>query len=271
MTSSPTTTQKPPNTRIKSVVIPPEHGAWGFLLEPVVLGLGIAPSWAGLFMALGVVGAFLTRHPLKIALLDRTRGKRYARTRLAERFALVYGAVALAGFVPAVVLVGLAPFAPFGLALPLVVILFASFRSNRWRSLLPELAGASAMAATAASIALAGSEGWNAALASWAVLLARNIPSIMYIRARLRLEKGQPHSAPLVLGINGIAVAGIFGLVVAGYAPLLAVAAMALLFVRAAAGLSPYRRQVQTKTLGFLEIGYGLLVVTLTIVGYTLG
>ncbi|NLF76347.1 MAG: hypothetical protein GX573_11665, partial [Chloroflexi bacterium] len=42
--------------RLKSIALPPEHGAWGFLLEPLLAGLLIAPSWAGLCLALGVIG-----------------------------------------------------------------------------------------------------------------------------------------------------------------------------------------------------------------------
>ena len=44
--------------RLKSIALPPEHGAWGFLLEPLLAGLLIAPSWAGLCLALGVIGPF---------------------------------------------------------------------------------------------------------------------------------------------------------------------------------------------------------------------
>ena len=35
-----------PSVRLKAIALPPEHGAWGFLLEPIVLGLLVAPSLA---------------------------------------------------------------------------------------------------------------------------------------------------------------------------------------------------------------------------------
>ena len=37
----------------RSVAIPTEHGGWGLTLEPVVLGLAVAPSLAGI--ALGAI------------------------------------------------------------------------------------------------------------------------------------------------------------------------------------------------------------------------
>ena len=67
---------------LKPIVIPNEHGGWGFLLEPVILGLLVAPSWAGVLIAVAAVFGFLTRQPLKFAMQDAMRGKRYPRTRL---------------------------------------------------------------------------------------------------------------------------------------------------------------------------------------------
>ena len=84
--------------RWKAVAMPPEHGGWGFLLEPIVLGMLVAPSWAGLFWGVAALGAFLAQHPLKLAYTDRKRGRRYARTAAAERVLLIYAGVALAGF-----------------------------------------------------------------------------------------------------------------------------------------------------------------------------
>jgi len=93
--------------RWKSIALPPEHGSWGFLLEPILLGLLVAPSLAGVMMALAVLGAFLMRHPLKIAFTDWRRGKRYARTKTAEQFIAGYGLLALVGLVGAITLAGI--------------------------------------------------------------------------------------------------------------------------------------------------------------------
>jgi hypothetical protein len=263
-------TSTPAGVRIKTIAIPPEHGAWGFLLEPILLGLGVAPSAAGFLLATAVIGVFLVRHPLKMAASDWRRGKRYARTRLAERFALGYGALAVIGGAAGVALAGLSVLLPLLLAIPLALVMFVGMVQNRGRDLATELAGACAMALAASSLALAGEKSLGVALALWGVLLARNVSSILYIRARLRLETGKPYALPPVLIANALSLIAVLALVLRGLIPALTLIAILILAGRAAYGLSPYRRRVRTQTLGFLEIGYGLLVVVLTVIGMAL-
>jgi hypothetical protein len=268
--ASTTTTSTTARLRLKAIALPPEHGAWGFLLEPIVLGLLVAPSLASWFLALAVVGAFLIRHPLKLAVADRQRGKRYARTALAEHVLLVYGALTVTGLMLAIALAGWEIMLPLLMALPLVLAMLASYIQNRGRDLIPELAGASALAATASGIALAGSTSAQTAFALWMILNARNLPSILYVRARLRLEKEKPFSWTSVFLANMIAVITVLVLVLLDVAPLLALIALLILFARALYGLSPYRRRVRTQTIGFLEMAYGLLVVIAAALGYAL-
>jgi len=261
----------PSSVRLKTIAIPPEHGAWGFLLEPILVGLGVAPSVPGIALAVAVVGAFLARHPMKIALVDRLHHQRYARTSLAERTAMAYGVIALAGLVGTIGLAGVKPLLPLLLAAPLALLLFLSYSQNRGRDLLPELAGASALAGTATGIALAGDESIGLALALWVILLARDIPSIVYVRARLRLQRGKPFSRSVVLLANVLAVAGITVLAVIGRVPALAAVAVAVLALRAVYGLSQYHRPVRVQTIGLMEMGFGLLLAFLVILGYALG
>jgi hypothetical protein len=256
--------------RLKAIALPPEHGAWGFLLEPIVLGLLVVPSLAGWFLALAVVGAFLICHPLKLAFTDWQRGKRYTRTALAERVILLYGALTVTGLALAVALAGWQIVLPLFMALPLVLAMLASYVQNRGRELIPELAGASALATTASGVALAGGISPQTAFALWVILTARDLPSILYVRARLRLEKDNPFSWPLVFLANMIAVIVVLALVLLDFAPLLALLALIILFARALFGLSPYRRRVRTQTIGFLEMAYGLLVVIAAALGYAL-
>ena len=46
---------------IRSVALPTEHGGWGFLAEPILPGLLVAPSWAGLLLSLAALAVFLDR------------------------------------------------------------------------------------------------------------------------------------------------------------------------------------------------------------------
>lgn len=266
-----TITSTSPAVRVKSIALPPEHGAWGFLLEPVVAGLAIAPSWAGMLLSLGVLGAFLLRQPLKIVYQDRAHGRRYARTALAERFAALYAALALAGLGGGLWLAGARVLLPVPLAAPLAILLLGSYTRNRGRELVPELAGASALAGTATAVALAGGLAAGPALALWAILLGRNVPSILYVRARLRLDKGKPVAWQPPIASHVLALALVTTLVVAGLAPTLATVALTVLLARAAYGLSPYRPRVRVAMLGVQELGFGALTALLVVVGYTWG
>lgn len=254
--------------RLKTVALPVEHGGWGLSLEPLVLGLILAPSVAGAFLALATMGAFLARHPLKLAVGDFRRGRRFPRTPLAERFVLLYGTIALLAFIAAVMTGRLAMLWPLMLAAPLAIVQVSYDSLGRSRALLPELAGSSALAATASSIALAG--GWQTgpALALWAALVARVVPSIIYVRARLLLIHGeQPAIAPVImLQAAGLAVVSL--LAWAKLIPYLAASAFLILLVRAVLGLSKGRQQVTAKQVGIRELCFGAMTILAIIIGY---
>jgi 4-hydroxybenzoate polyprenyltransferase len=266
-----TTNGKTQGVRLKTVALPVEHGGWGLALEPVVLGLCVAASWPGACLALATLAAFLTRHPLKIVAGDRRRGRRFPRTRAAERFALLYGAIAFitftlaAAFAPAVFLW------PLALAAPLAFVQLAYDALGRSRALLPELAGATAMASVAAALALAG--GWTLApaLALWAVLTLRVVPAILYVRARLSISHGaRPALWPALLA-HAAAFTAVAALVWLRLAPALALLAMLVLLARAALSLLRPRPQTKAKHIGFGEIGFGLMTVLALVCGYAFG
>jgi hypothetical protein len=91
---------------------------------------------------------------------------------------------------------------------------------------------------------------------------------VLYVRARLHLEReGAFDKTPVVVS-HSAALAIIGGLAVAGWAPWLAVAAVVILTARASWRLSPWRRSVRAQVIGTQELGVGLLTVALTAVGY---
>ena len=89
----PTANTQTPN--IRSIALPTEHGAWGFLLEPMLLGLLLTPTLAGLLLASALFAAFLIHQPLKIATEASVKGRSTPRSRIAWRFAIGYGLTAL--------------------------------------------------------------------------------------------------------------------------------------------------------------------------------
>jgi hypothetical protein len=253
---------------LKTIALPASHGGWGFLLEPILLGLWLAPSLAGLALGVAATGAFLAQQPLKLALTDWRKGRRYPRTGWAERFALLYGGVSLAALILAIAGSRISSGCRCCWQTPAALAQLYFAARNRGRELLPELLGAGALSAVAPAITLA--EGWpiDLALAGWAILLARALPSIVYVRARLRLERGQLSSRWLVgLAHLGAGLA-IIALAALGLAPWLAVLAMVVLFGRAIVGLSVWRKPLPPKFIGVQELAYGLMTVALAAIGY---
>ena len=135
---------------MRPLALPAEHGGWGFLFEPIALGLLVAPSWGGALVAAAAVCAFLARHPWKLAMQDAMRRRNYPRTRYCRWFAAMYslaGALALASGVA----IGGAPvLIPLAVVAPLAVVQLVYDARNRSRELLPELSGALAMSSVAA-------------------------------------------------------------------------------------------------------------------------
>jgi hypothetical protein len=250
------------------VALPVEHGGWGFLLEPILLGLLITPSIAGVWLGLSALSVFLIYHPLNLAIRDRLRGKCYHRTVWAERFAIAYGVVAILGLGLAYLLAR----SPFWLPVTLA-ILFAAVRTayaaaNRSREILPEVCGAVALSAVTPATGLANGLTLIIALALWAVPIARATVSIMYVRTRLRLDRGEKASKNAVIAAHAASLLAISALVVTGLLPWLAIVAMAVLLSRAVFGLSDRRQIVPARIIGFQELGYGLLTVLLIAMGY---
>src|SRR5947209_5867668 len=155
--------------RLRPVALPVEHGGWGFSLEPVALGLLVAPSLLGLFLSVTTLAAFLARHPLKIAM----------------------------------------------------------------------------------SIALA--DGWQSSLAFglWAILAARAVPSVLYVRARLKRLHRQEASTSKTIVIHVLAIAAASVLAWAKLVPVLSVVALSILLARTVYGFSRYDRQATARLIGF--------------------
>ena len=254
--------------QIKSVALPSEHGGWGFLFEPILLGLLVAGSTNGLILSAAILSAFLIHQPLKLALKDRRKGRRSLRSAWAERFAAGYGLLAL-------ILLGIVGFTsdphfcvPLLLALPFLLIQTIYDARNQSRELIPELCGVIALGSTASAVAILG--GWTlwTALPLWLIVGSRSIPSILYVRMRLKLEHGKPirpypvwiaHSAALLIILLAAAT---------NVVPAAVIGAFVLMLARALIGLSRWRKSRPAKEIGLMEIAYGLSVVAIAVAGY---
>lgn len=257
-------------TLFRSVALPTEHGGWGFLLEPIMLGLLVAGSIAGALLSVAALGMFLLHQPLKLAIKDHRQQRRTPRTLWAERFTVLYALIALG---PLSVLLLMAKWTfllPIALAGALASVQLYHEARNQGRRLLPEVCGALALAMIAPAVALLAGWTLSAAFVLWLMLAVRAFTAILYVRARLRLEYGKPVSPLGVWLAHGLAVIMVIGLVVIQAAPGLSVVAFGLLLVRAGLGLSKRRKPQPAKVIGFQEIAYGLMMVALLALGYQL-
>jgi YwiC-like protein len=259
-----------PAVRVRAVALPAEHGSWGLVAEPIALGLLLAPSTAGACLGLGAFLTFLARRPLKVLATYRRR-ERSERKTLALRFFVLYGTLALLALALAALLAGIRPLVPLLVASPLVGLFLAYDLRNQGRAPQAELAGAVVFGLVTTGIVLTA--GWPAApaFALAAVLVGRAVSSVLYVRSRIRLDRGKPHDTPRTIAAHVAALAAIAGLVLAGLLPGLVIVAFLALLVRALTGLSRRRRAASVRAIGRTEMGYGILTVALTAVGYWIG
>lgn len=260
----------PASLRLRSIALPAEHGGWGLLGEPIVVGLAVAPSWAGAGVAVLALFAFLAHHPLKLAFGDRHRGRRTARSSAAERFALTYSAAAALGLV----LAGTgAPgfWWPLAAAAPIALFQLAHDARNQGRALWPELAGAVALGSVAAAEMRAAGEPLVSGLVVSALLAGKGAAAVLYVRARLRCDRGLAFDRAGTMAAHAGLFALAASLAAAGLAPWLPAAAAVLMAGRAWYGLSRFHRRVRPQAVGFGELAWGVGFAAAIVVGCARG
>ncbi|HSF87100.1 MAG TPA: YwiC-like family protein [Acidimicrobiia bacterium] len=244
---------------LSKVMLPTEHGGWSLTLEPVILGLIVAPSRAGALLGAVALLGFLVRTPLKVSLGDRHRNRRLQRTVLADKAVAVEITVLAAVLASAALSASTAFWAPLLLAAPLFTIeLWFDVRSKS-RYLLPELAGTIGIGAIASAIALAGGTAGSVAWGLWAIAAARAVAAIPFVRVQLRRAKAQRYRLIDSDGAQGLAVAGIIATTAGGATTAIAAGAIAALAAihLVQVRLAPPRAPV----LGAQQVVLGLAVV----------
>ncbi|MDG2113262.1 MAG: YwiC-like family protein, partial [Actinomycetota bacterium] len=174
------------------MAIPSAHGGWSLTAEPAILGLLVAWSGAGLALGAAAILAFVARTPLKVVMVDGWRHRRLERTRLATRIAVI----------ELVLLAGLAAYVaaaaegrwwlPLLVAAPLIVAELWYDMGSRSRRLVPELAGSIGIGSVAAAVAIAGGVSAKVSWGLWAVIAARSLAAIPYVRTQILRAKSKP-------------------------------------------------------------------------------
>jgi hypothetical protein len=254
-----------PRSRWKAVGLPAEHGGWGLTLEAGILGLAVRPSLPGAALALAGLLAFLTRTPLKLALVDRWRRRRLERTVLAERLA----GFELAALVGALAFTASSTKGAFWLPLAGAALFFglelAYDIRSRGRRLVPELSGAIGMAALPASIALAGGASAHLAMGLWVVLAGRALSSVPFAYTQVRRLHRRPDLRWLAEVLQPVALAVVAAGKWFGWVSWPALGAVGAL---ACWELLELQRPVHSaRRVGMAQLAGGLVVVTATALG----
>lgn len=249
----------------RAVALPSEHGGWGLTLEPVLLGLLVAWSAAGLALGVAAFAAFLLRTPLKLVVVDRRRHRWLRRSELALRIAACEFAVMAGAAIVATVRSGLWWTVPVLVAMPFVAVEWWFDVRSRGRRLVPELCGAVGISAIAAAIVVAGGRGAHLAVAMSLVLGARAVGAIPFVRVqiqRLRRGAGPAWQSDLAqvaaMGIVAVAVA-VDRRALAGAVGVAVLGMLQIVWVRTA--------PVPAKRLGIRQMALGLSLVAVTSIG----
>ena len=238
------------------LTLPKEHGSWSLALEPVAFGLLVAPSAAGAALALAAVSGFFLRRPLKLVMA----GKHDSRQPIALICATILALLGLSGLWLAAkfgAVGGWWPLLPAALAG--AVFAWCDGRNGAHEGA-AELAGAVAFALLPAAFgALAG---WSlvASLALAAMMLVRSVPTVLTVRACLRIRKGQAFSIYPALVTAAVGIFLTMWLVALRLMPWAAVV-FALVFAARTFWLLLGRPRLTALTLGITEAVLGAFMV----------
>ncbi len=253
-----------PGQRARSTVfLPKEHGSWSLALEPLAFGLLVAPSWAGGALATAALAGFFARRPLKAALDPIPSPRR----RLARRALVLLAALGAIGLAETLALgswKSLWPLLPAACGGGAFLWFDAQGES---RAAASEVAGSAAFALMPAALALLAGLSLHVALAVAVLAMARSVPTVLVVRAFLRVAKGAARSW-LPLQAAGLALVAVSALSWSGLVPMSAALGALILFARAAWLLGPSRPDWPAKRVGMMEAMLGVLYVLFASAGH---
>ncbi len=267
---------------LKKVLLPREHGAWGMLAEPIVVGLiavGMHTDVAvGLVMA-GAVTGFFARRPLLVGWFSRAaRGDGSYRTARAWAIGLGLAAAGMIG--GAWVTAGdRQTFAiALGVAVGLGLVQLVLEVGKRGRSVGAEWAGAVALSMIVVLMVAHAGGACGVAWVLGGAMAAKQVATVGYIRLRLRAVRDMAEREDY--WIAGVGLAALIGVMVwcvmptidirlgegmlelwlgSGEATWRAAGPMGLIGVRIGVGMAMLRRPVVARRLGMLELVVGLV------------
>lgn len=242
---------------LRDVVMPKEHGSWSLAFEPIALGLLIAPSAGGAWLAVALSAGFFARRPLRLSAHEPQENRRA----MAALALIICALTGLVSITAAVFFAGIA-WLPWLAPVAIAAAIFAHFdRKGAGREEAAEIAGSAAFALVPAALAILGGLAPWQALAVALLSLGRSVPSVLCVRSFLRAKKTGVCRNALALTAAGLAVATAAVLHAQHLIPFFGFAFMVALALRAFALLSIFRLPLRARTLGMSEALLGILFV----------
>lgn len=242
------------------VALPKEHGAWGFVLEPLLFSLLVAFTLDGLLIALVMFFMFLSSQPFKLITTKSTS----KRLRFAAKVALLfYLSISIVSLVVLILSADFYSIIPFYTAIILLFLYKIAEYNSLSRNLFVELLPIFSMTLVAISIIMIDSSFNINPIVFGVLLLSRAIPTVFYINAKVKWVKGFKFS---VLPTHLLNVGFLLFVIYAGLnnlLPLLSILGSVLLTIRAIIGFSKFSFTKTVKQIGVAEFVYGSLFVVI--------
>jgi hypothetical protein len=261
----------------KRYAVPPEKGAWVWLVGPMVVGLAAAPWWnlETVAVLVGATSAFMLRQPATLAIRSHGRARGDLVPGLAWSgvygcFALVSGAWLLWQGHVWVLGAGLAGLVMFGRHLWLV------HRGDDRHRIGMDVAAAGLLALTAPAMMLVASRATAVALVLWLVLWLQASGSIvhMFLRLEQRKLKTMPSlrsrwtRGTVPLAHHGLNVLLAVGLVYWGLTPALVIVAFLLTLVEGVVSVARPPVRATPKQLGMRQLYISSVFMLIVAGGY---
>lgn len=244
---------------VTTIFLPREHGSWFLVLEPLALGLLIAPSWAGGALAAATLSGFFARRPLKPAFAPVHSVRRQA----ARETVVMWSALAGAGLFEAGVLGGALALWPLVPAAMLGGWFLSLEMQGENRAAEAEVAGSAACAFVPAACATLAGASLTTALVLAVLALARSVPAVLVVRASLRGRREGSTAWGLPWLVSLLACGTLAALAWFHLVPPIAFMLGGLLLLRAAWLLSPLCPAWPARRIGQAEGVWGILYVLL--------
>lgn len=243
---------------LSKVAFPKEHGAWGFVLEPLLLSLLVAYTFQGLLLAIAIFFLFLANQPIRI-VLNNSASKKFKSAALV--MLTIYLSISLLLVIFLIFEIELVPLTFLFIALVLM-FLFLVFEFYKYsRKLLIEFIPIISMTLVALSIITINQNVLFNPLVFAFILLSRSVPTVFYVNDKLRdLKRIKSHHIRTHT-INLIFTISIFFLILANLTPALSFVAMLILVGRTFLGYSRFNFTKSVKQIGVTEFIVGLVFV----------